>query len=85
LAVDAGGAQPASGKAAESVDAGGVQPASGKAAESVDAGGVQPASGKAAESADTRVVSVGFTNAAGRRLDVVRRRQSVSQSVGRHA
>jgi hypothetical protein len=38
----------------------------------VDAGGVQVASGKAEESADTSVVSVGFSNAAGRQLGVVR-------------
>jgi hypothetical protein len=38
----------------------------------VDADGVQAASGKAAESADTGVVSVGFANAAGRRLGVAR-------------
>ena len=42
---------------------------------SVDAGGVQAASGKAEESADTSVVSVGFSDAAGRRLDVDPRRQ----------
>jgi hypothetical protein len=38
----------------------------------VDAGGVQTASGKAEESADTGVVSVGSSNAAGRRLGVAR-------------
>jgi hypothetical protein len=38
----------------------------------VDADGVQMASGKAEESADTGVVSVGFSNAAGRHLGVVR-------------
>jgi hypothetical protein len=36
----------------------------------VDGGAVQAASGKAEESADTGVVSVGFSNAAGRRLGV---------------
>ena len=42
---------------------------------SVDAGGVQAASGKAEDSADTSVVSVGFSDAAGRRLGVDPRRQ----------
>jgi len=43
--------------------------------------GVQAASGKAAEPADTGVATVGFANAAGRRLDVGPRRQMI----GRHA
>jgi len=41
----------------------------------VDADGVQAASGKAEESADTGVVSVGSSNAAGRRLGVGPRRR----------